>query len=139
MIKKEIIMASTGGVKLGSDFDEARTRKMNAEAELAELQLATVHGTLVVADDVVTAWDDVLGALKTKLLSLPSKGAPVLSTETDPNVCQNILTDLINETLEELSNYDPKVSADKANIDKSDAPTAPKKRGRPSKIAKLKQ
>ena len=40
-------MASTGGVKLGSTYDEARTRKLNAEAEIAELELAKIRNQLV--------------------------------------------------------------------------------------------
>lgn len=129
-------MASTGGVKLGSTYDEARTRKVTAEAEIAELELAKIQGTLVSADDVVKAWEDVLGALKAKLLSVPTKGAPVISTETDTPVCQRILEDLINEALEELSNYDPKVSA--ASSKTPSGPNDVKKptrarRGRPKK------
>jgi hypothetical protein len=104
-------MASTGGVKIGSSYDEARTRKVNAEAEIAELELATVHGTLVVAEDVVKAWEEVLGALKGKLLSIPTKAAPIVSAETEAGICQDILEDLMNEALEELSNYDPSVNA----------------------------
>lgn len=135
-------MASTGGVKLGSDFDEARTRKINAEAEIAELNLAQIHGTLVVADDVVKAWDDVLGAMKAKILSLPSKGAPVLSTETDTTVCKNILEDLVNEALEELSNYNPRINPTQANVEKVEEevkPVKPAARGRPTKISKMKK
>jgi len=104
-------MASTGGVKIGSSYDEARTRKVNAEAEIAELELATVHGTLVVAEDVVKTWEEVLGALKGKLLSIPTKAAPIVSAETEAGICQDILEDLMNEALEELSNYDPSVNA----------------------------
>jgi hypothetical protein len=104
-------MASTGGVKIGSSYDEARTRKVNAEAEIAELELATVHGTLVVAEDVVKAWEEVLGALKGKLMSIPTKAAPVVSAENEAGACQDILEDLMNEALEELSNYDPSVNA----------------------------
>ncbi len=102
-------MASTGGVKIGSSYDEARTRKVNAEAEIAELELARVHGTLVLAEDVVQAWEDVLGALKGKLLSIPTKAAPVVSAESDAALCQTILEDLMNEALEELSNYEPTI------------------------------
>ena len=108
-------MASTGGVKIGSSYDEARTRKVNAEAEIAELELARVHGTLVLAADVVKAWEDVLGALKGKLLSIPTKAAPVVSAESEAAICQDILVDLMNEALEELSNYDPKINASAAS------------------------
>jgi len=129
-------MASTGGVKLGSTYDEARTRKVTAEAEIAELELAKIQGSLVAADDVVKAWEDVLGALKAKLLSVPTKGAPILSTETETAVCQRVMEDLINEALEELSNYEPKVSAASSKTPSKSAdakkPTRAR-RGRPKK------
>lgn len=137
-------MASTGGVKIGSSYDEARTRKVNAEAEIAELELARVHGTLVLAADVVQAWEDVLGALKGKLLSIPTKSAPVVSAESDAALCQTVLEDLMNEALEELSNYEPTIdpastSGLSATSDESDSATeAPaktkrKRVGRPKK------
>ena len=139
-------MPSTGGVKIGSSYDEARTRKVNAEAEIAELELQKIHGTLVVAEDVVAAWDDVLGALKAKLLAIPAKGAPVLSTETQTSTCQSILEDLIHEALEELSNYEPAVDAtastvtaseDVDNDTKATAKTKRKPMGRPRKTTGL--
>ena len=138
---------STGGVKLGSSYDEARTRKVNAEAEIAELELAKVRGELVVAEDVVKAWDDVLAALKGKLLSIPTKAAPVVSSEPEAGSCQKILEDLINEALEELSNYEPKIDAttaapsqppEEADSGSEAAPKAKRKRvGRPKKTAGL--
>src|SRR5210317_126642 len=137
---------STGGVRLGSSYDEARTRKVNAEAEIAELELAKVRGELVIAEDVVKAWDDVLSALKGKLLSIPTKAAPVVSAEPDAGICQSILEDLVNEALEELSNYDPAIDptaaatssgeAEEADTGTKAAPKAKRKRvGRPKKTA----
>lgn len=151
MIRKTIRrldVPSTGGVKIGSSYDEARTRKVNAEAEIAELELATVHGTLVVAEDVVKAWEEVLGALKGKLMSIPTKAAPVVSAESEAGMCQDILEDLMNEALEELSNYDPSVnatetkateesSADSNQDTKAAAETKRKPVGRPRKKARL--
>ena len=139
-------MASTGGVKLGSSYDEARTRKVNAEAEIAELELQKIHGTLVVAEDVVSAWNDVIGAFKAKLLAIPAKGAPVLSTESQTGTCQTIIEDLINEALEELSNYDPRVDATRATVTapeevnadaKATTKTNRKPMGRPRKTSRL--
>ena len=138
---------STGGVRLGSSYDEARTRKVNAEAEIAELELAKVRGALVVADDVVKAWDDVLSALKGKLLSIPTKAAPVVSAESEAGSCQKILEDLVNEALEELSNYEPRIDPTTAAPSKppeeadsgTQAAAAPKRKrvGRPKKTAGL--
>ena len=95
----------------GTPYDRARTRKVTAEASIAELELAKVKGDLVTAEDVVTAWEDVLGAVKGKLLSIPTKAAPIIAAESEPAVCQRICEDLILEALEELSNYDPKIDA----------------------------
>ena len=138
---------STGGVKLGSSYDEARTRKVNAEAEIAELELAKVRGELVIAEDVVKAWDDVLAALKGKLMSIPTKAAPVVSAEPEAGSCQKILEDLINEALEELSNYEPKIDPTAATPSQPPEDTdsgaktaaAPKRKrvGRPKKTAGL--
>jgi hypothetical protein len=137
---------STGGVKLGSSYDEARTRKVNAEAEIAELELAKLRGELVVAEDVVSAWENVLGAAKAKFLSIPTKAAPIVAAELDAGACQKVIEDLVNEALEEFSNYEPKVSATEVSGKSSeegdgDAKAAPKTKrkrvGRPRKTTRL--
>lgn len=139
-------MASTGGVKLGSSYDEARTRKVNAEAEIAEIELKKIHGELVVAEDVVSAWNDVLAALKAKLMSIPVKGAPIVSAESSTSVCKSVLEDLISEALEELSNYDPTIDPTTASVESpeesnGDAQAATKAKrksvGRPRKTTRL--
>jgi hypothetical protein len=139
-------MPSTGGVKIGSSYDEARTRKVNAEAEIAELELKKIHGELVNADDVVTAWTDVLGSVKSRLLSIPTKAAPVVAAESNAGLCQSIIEDLITEALDELSRYDPKITPTEATAgetetsDESDdapAKTKRKRMGRPRKAAGL--
>ena len=130
------------------DYEEARARKVAAEAEITELELAKVRGELVVADDVVTAWSDTLSSLKAKLVSIPSKAAPIVAAEDSAGGCQQVLDELIREALEELSNYDPKIDA--ANTQRtsgspeesdvsSEAASAPKRKrvGRPRKTAGL--
>lgn len=141
-------MPSTGGVKIGGSYDEARTRKVNAEAEIAEMELAKVRNQLVIVDDVVAAWGDVLGNLKSKLLNIPAKAAPLVSVETEPEAIQRILSDLVNESLEELSGYEPKIKSSGTREPKdeadggngaSKAASKPKRKrvGRPSKTAGL--
>ncbi len=139
-------MASTGGVKLGSTYDEARTRKVNAEAEIAELELAKVRGELVVVDDVIKAWETVLMAVKAKMMSVPTKAAPVVASEGEAGKCQAVIEDLVREALEELENYDPKSSPTDANVESGeespggDEAAAPAKRqrvGRPRKTTRL--
>ena len=100
---------STGGIIIGSSYDEARTRKVNAEAEIAELELAKIRGTLCMTNDVVAAWESVLHACKAKFLALPTKVAPILATETDVVVAKDYLESAIREALTELSNYQPSI------------------------------
>lgn len=88
-------------------LDEARTRKLSAEAELAELELAKVRGDLVRTEDVIKAWEDVLRAMKAKLLGIPSKSAPILAAEDNAGEILKILDLEIEEALNELSNYQP--------------------------------
>ena len=141
-------MPSTGGVVIGSSYDEARTRKVNAEAEIAELQLAKARGELALVEDVIAAWVDVLAATKAKLMAVPTKTATILATENDPKIIKTELEDQIREALAELSNYDPLSDAGSTKQPVSeteggddDAKAAPKTKrkrvGRPKKASKL--
>lgn len=138
---------TTGGVLIGSSYDEARTRKVNAEAEIAELDLAKIRGELCRTDDVVKAWSDVLYACRAKFLSLPTKLAPVVSTETEIAVIRDIIERQVHEALAELANYEPSLNPTSAGrtlseAESSDGPTessTPANRrpvGRPRKTAR---
>ncbi len=132
---------STGGVILGSSYDEARTRKINAEAEIAELELQRIKATMCFTSDVVKAWESVLHACRAKLLAVPVKMAPIVSSISDTSAVKVKLEDAIREALEELANYNPSVDPVATGVsvvsDEKEEP-APKKRGRPRKIDKLK-
>lgn len=88
-------------------YDEARTRKVAAEAAIAELELAKIRGDLAIVSAVVSAWEDVLSALKAKLLSIPTKMGPIFAADDDALSIQDKLEKQIRECLDELSNYDP--------------------------------
>ena len=133
---------------MNHEYEEARAKKTAAEAEITELELAKVRGELVVAEDVVTAWADTLTSLKAKLVSIPSKAAPIVAAEETAAGCQKILDDLVREALEELSNYDPKINAantqgaaaplEESNVGDEAAPAPKRKRvGRPRKTSGL--
>lgn len=130
------------------DYNAARARKMEADAQMAELELLQAQRKLVQADDVLGAWTDVLGAMKAKLLALPTKCAPLVATEKDISIIQNIIENQVHEALQELSGYDPNSNAASASVTTSGsdtgdsnakAATAPKRGrvGRPRKAAKL--
>ena len=99
-----------------ADYNAARARKMEADAQLAELELLKAKRELVSSADVRGAWVDVLGAMRGKLLSLPTKLAPLLSTEDQIGVIQHLIEEGIREALDELSAYQPDVDAGNAAI-----------------------
>ena len=131
-----------------ADYNAARARKMEADAQLAELELMQAKKQLVKADDVLGAWTDVLSAMKAKLLAVPTKASPLVATETDISIIQDIIEKQVYEALQELSAYDPTSNAGSTSVatggstsGDADAKTttAPKRGrvGRPRKAAKL--
>ena len=121
-----------------ADYNAARARKMEADAQMAELELLQAKGKLVPAEDVAGAWTDVLSAMKARLLALPSVCAPVCATETELATIQSILENQVREALDELSSYQPHEHAGRTSVTESgdsggnaDAKAAaPSKRGR---------
>lgn len=57
---------------------EARARKLAAEARLAELELAGREGSMVAVDEAVGAVESRLAALRSQLVTLPARVAPVV-------------------------------------------------------------
>jgi hypothetical protein len=134
--------------KLAVTYDEARTRKVAAEAEIAELELERIRGTLCLTEDVVKTWENVLYACKAKFLAMPSKIAPLVANESEISKIQQAIEEHIKEALSELANYQPEInpvntsaSAPKSS-DGNEAPDsapAPKRggMGRPTKASRL--
>ena len=135
--------STTGGVLIGSDYDAARTRKMNADAEISEMELAKIRQQLCMTEHVVKAWTDVLNACRAKFLSMPSKIAPLLAQEDDAGIIKDLLESQIYEVLSELSNYDPQIDptsttgASEAEEQKEEKPTVKRQRGRPKKTERI--
>jgi hypothetical protein len=99
-----------------ADYNAARARKMEADAQMAELELLQAKRKLVASDDVAGAWVEVLAAMKAKLLALPSICAPICATETDLPTIQSILENQIREALDELSSYQPHRHAGRTSV-----------------------
>lgn len=58
-----------------TDFDEVRTRKMAAEAEMVELELGRERGRLVTVEDAAREVTAMLDGLRSNLLAFPAKHA----------------------------------------------------------------
>ena len=116
---------------------------MNADAEIAEMELAKIRLELCSTQDVIKAWTDVLNACRAKFLALPTKIAPLVSTEDDAAIVKDILEQQIHEALTELANYDPSInpittSGSSDAVDQpDDAPVKKRPNRRPRKTERL--
>ena len=89
----------------GGDLDlvEERARQAHHDANIKALVEAEKNRELVNAEEVVDMWTKQIAAVRAKLLSIPTKNAPVAAIEVDAHVIEELLTDSIHEALNELS------------------------------------
>ena len=85
-----------------ADLEDAKARKLAAEAELAEIELAKARAEVVVIAVAAKLVADEYAAVRAKLLSIPSKLAPMLAIEPTEAGCRALVQRAINEALDEL-------------------------------------
>lgn len=88
------------------DIEEAKRRKMAAEAELAETELAQVRGRLLPVEDVEKTWTELLASCRARLLALPSKLAPEVFAADTVTEVKGLIKAGVIEALNELSELD---------------------------------
>ena len=91
-----------GGSRQRIDLDEARQRKLAAEAQLAELELARQQGLVVAIEDVGVELERCYSAVRSRLMAMPPKLAPLLCPD-DPATAQTMIEAVVIEALTELS------------------------------------
>lgn len=91
----------------GSDPDLQRERALltKVQRETAELELAALRGEMHKSEDVMTVWTECVVNCRSRLLSIPTKLAPVLyEAETVADI-QEALKKAVYEALDELAEY----------------------------------
>lgn len=88
------------------DYASERARFIRARADLAEMEAEEKRGSVIAAEDVQTAWIAVLALLRTRLLALPDRLAPVVHAEASPAGVRDVIRGAIREALEELAESD---------------------------------
>lgn len=83
-------------------LNDARGAKLDAEAKMAQLELAKMQEELVPVSSVLPMLTKALTAVRGRLLSIPAKAAPVINP-ADPKMAREFLDHLIREVLQELS------------------------------------
>lgn len=95
-------LAASGDLN-AMDMEEARRRKLAAEAATAELALDERRGVVVEVGVVMEEVGRGLDSCRARLLGIGSKLAPMIAIETDAAVCKRMVDDAVNEALHELS------------------------------------
>jgi len=104
-----------GGTNADKEKEQAEHEKIKKKISI--LKLRRLRGELHEAKDVEEFLTDMLVNFKNRLLSMPTKVAPLVQGEEDVNIIVGILEKEVFESLDELSEYDPvKINADHIDI-----------------------
>lgn len=88
-----------------SDETELKRRKLAAEAQKLELELARAKGELVPLDQLERALSNTFAEIKTNLRSVPSRVATALIGEDSETRIKQIVLAEIDQALEELGDF----------------------------------
>lgn len=89
------------------DFDKERARLTKEQADKAAMANALQRGKLVDAERAAMLWANVLVNCKTRLLSIPTKAAPlVIGCKTMPQA-RDVIERFVVEALNDLVSTDP--------------------------------
>lgn len=87
----------------GKGKGEPLTRKITAEAALAELRLDRELGRLVAIEDVEKTWDKLSTSCRARLLAIPARVSPVLFAAESVDEIRDQLESEIHSALNELA------------------------------------
>ena len=98
--RRDVGIAEDGQVY---NYEQERARLTKAQADRTELEAAELRGELVRVADLVDEWGRMLGAVRSRLLSLPSKAAPRARGAVNDDEAATLIEVEVLEALEELS------------------------------------
>ena len=93
------------------DYMEEKAKHEKVKRELAELKLAKCEGNVYDATTVELVFVEMTTMLRTQLLGLPAKLAPILEGKVKEEIYQ-IMTEEIEAKLGELGEYNPDLFID---------------------------
>jgi len=82
---------------------DAKLRKALADAEISEFEAARAAGRLVDASLIKQQWSKLATELRTRLLAIPSKLAPILTGKKRTAEIESLIRGEVNEALREIS------------------------------------
>ena len=92
--------------KTDSHLAVEKTRLTKAQADKTEIEAAVASGKFVSVEDVKETWGNVISAMRTRLLSIPSRAAPLVAVVSTPQETEKIVKTMLYEALTDLSESD---------------------------------
>ena len=86
-----------------ADYGIARARLVKAKADLAEMEASQMRGDLLPAADVTAAWTEIVALMRSRLLVLPDKIAPVVHETTNIAQAKDVIKNAVYEVLSEIA------------------------------------
>ena len=88
---------------------------MRAKRENQELELQLRKNELHTTEDIEKIVTDTFVNFRTRLLAIPAKLSPILAKKKDQTEIFKLMKAAIDETLEELSDFDRIIKEDRSN------------------------
>lgn len=95
------------GGDAGTDYWKEKARHEKWKADLAEIEVAKKKHELVPVELVTEHLEKMLTAVRQKIMSLPTKSAPLIFSEESVAGMRAVLEREVDENLNELSSYNP--------------------------------
>lgn len=106
MLKMENDIAASGGSN-NLDLETEKAIHERIKRQQSEIKLALMRGEVHKSEDVEEVMTDMLASFRSKMMSLPSKLAPLLLNKSEATAVREVLTREILEVLMELKDYNP--------------------------------
>lgn len=90
------------------DIWKERARLAKFQADKAEIEVNTLRGNLIPAEQIEVSWSKMVSAFRSRILGIPAKLAIRAAAEGEVKVVEQMLKTECNEALSELSQYDPR-------------------------------
>jgi phage terminase Nu1 subunit (DNA packaging protein) len=97
-----------------TSLTDERTKLTKIKREKAETELSIIREEFIHREKAREAWGRVIMAVRSRLLSIPTKSAPLLANVKSKTKCKKIVEEMIHEALCELAN--PRFTRRKSGI-----------------------
>ena len=95
------------------DYNTERAKLVRAKRESEELELQVRKNEPHTTEDIEKALTDMLVNFRTKLMAIPAKLSPIMAKKKDQTEIFKLMKAAIDETLEELADFDKICKEDK--------------------------